>query len=103
MKWDWLTLAAAAFIFMLIVASWGISYRAFDELPMGLTHALYLMFALVLGGMGDFIPAHWKAIVGFVIMLALIAWRDRRLHRVAVPTMFVLLCYSTLPRRLLGD
>lgn len=34
-KWDWLALVAAACIFMLIVASWGGSYRAYKDLPEG--------------------------------------------------------------------
>ena len=34
-RWDWLTLLAALFVFLLIVSSWGVSYRAFDELPFG--------------------------------------------------------------------
>jgi len=34
-EWDWLTLVAAGFVFLLIVSSWGVSYRAFDDLPLG--------------------------------------------------------------------
>ena len=34
-RWDWLTLVAAAFVFLLIVSSWGVSYRAFNDLPLG--------------------------------------------------------------------
>ena len=30
-KWDWLALMAAVFIFILIVASWGVSYRSFNR------------------------------------------------------------------------
>ena len=30
-KWDWLTLMSAAFIFILIVNSWGISFRSFNQ------------------------------------------------------------------------
>jgi hypothetical protein len=33
--WDWLTLLAATFVFLQIVASWGGSYRAFGDLPLG--------------------------------------------------------------------
>jgi hypothetical protein len=34
-EWDWLTLLAATFVFLQIVASWGGSYRAFGDLPQG--------------------------------------------------------------------
>jgi len=34
-QWDWLALVAAAFIFLQIVVSWGISYRAYDGVPEG--------------------------------------------------------------------
>lgn len=34
-EWDWLTIVAAAFVFLQIVASWGGSYRAFGDLPLG--------------------------------------------------------------------
>lgn len=34
-KSDWLALVAAAVIFMLIVAGWGSSYRAYDDVPEG--------------------------------------------------------------------
>lgn len=30
-KWDWLTLMCAAFVFILIVNSWGISFRSFSD------------------------------------------------------------------------
>jgi hypothetical protein len=30
-KWDWLTLLAAAFIFLLIVVSWGLSFQAWHQ------------------------------------------------------------------------
>ena len=30
-KWDWLSLMAAAFVFVLIVASWGVSFQAFHR------------------------------------------------------------------------
>lgn len=153
-KWDWLTLLAAAFVFMLIVASWGISFRAFDDLPSGpwfwefiltlcqtitlylaaraalpdqvplgeqinladhyaffsrylwaalsVTYALYLMFAVMFEGI-ERLPAYWEAIVGLVIVIALAVWPDRRLHRLVVPVIFVLLCITALPARLLGS
>lgn len=34
-QWDWLTILAAAYIFVLIVVSWGISYRSFHSLRVG--------------------------------------------------------------------
>lgn len=45
-KWDWLALIAAAVIFMLIVSSWGSSYRAYDDVPEG---PWFWEFILVLG------------------------------------------------------
>jgi hypothetical protein len=30
-KWDWLALLAAAFIFLLIIVTWGLSYRAWHQ------------------------------------------------------------------------
>ncbi len=30
-KWDWLALMAAAFVFILIVGSWGVSYKSFNR------------------------------------------------------------------------
>jgi hypothetical protein len=147
--WDWLALVAAAFIFLQIVASWGISYRAFDDLPqspwvwefvlslcqtialylaaravfpdhvqlgdrvdlaahysfisryfwasLSVTYTLYLMF----GGIGR-LWANWPAVVGFVAIIALAIWSDRRLHRLIVPMAFALMCVVVLPRRLLG-
>ncbi len=43
-KWDWLTLMSAAFIFITIVHSWGISFRSFED---GFSPPLW-MFLLVL-------------------------------------------------------
>lgn len=45
-RWDWLAIVAAAFIFVLIVASWGSSYRAYDDVPEG---PWFWEFILVLG------------------------------------------------------
>jgi len=45
-KWDWLAIVAAAFIFILIVASWGSSYRAYDDVPEG---PWFWEFILVIG------------------------------------------------------
>lgn len=153
-KWDWLTLIAAAFIFTLIVASWGISYRAFDDSGAGpwfwefiltlcqtitlylaarailpdnvqigdevdlaahyafvsryfwaslvVTYALYLLFAVIFVGFGRLIPAYLDAILGIMLVGALALWSDRRLHRLVVPAHFGLLCFYTMPTRLLG-
>lgn len=152
-KWDWLAIVAAAVIFILIVASWGSSYRAYDDVPEGpwfwefilvlgqnialylaaraalpdqvslgehvdlaahyafisryfwasisVTLALSVMFGVIFGGI-ERLPAHWKVIVGLVLIIALAIWTDRRFHRLAVPALFALLCVSLFPTRLLG-
>ena len=151
-RWDWLTLVAAAFIFLQIVVSWGISYRAFDGLPQGpwvwefvlslcqtialylaaravlpdqvqlgervdlaahyafisryfwaslsVTYALYIMFGIMFGGI-ERLSANWLPIVGLVVIIVLAIWPDRKLHRLAVPALFALLCVARLPGRLL--
>ena len=153
-KWDWLTLISAAFIFILIVTSWGVSFRSIhqdgisppvwwfllvlcqvipfylaaravlpdhvrvgDEVALADHYAFisryfwaaislsavnFLALAVFYGGLRIFIEEESGTAVALLLMAPLIIWPDRRLHRILVPILFVILCISALPTRLLG-
>jgi hypothetical protein len=42
-----------------------------------------------------------QALIGFPIILALVIWPNRKLHRIVVPLLFVWLYIRTRPARLL--
>ena len=54
-RWDWLTLLAAAFVFMLIVDSWGVSFRQLANRPINPPLWLFLIM------LGDIIPMYLAA------------------------------------------
>ena len=151
--WDWLALCAAAYIFVVIVNSWGVSYRSFAGLrsspplwmyldtmgqiiplylaaraafpekspaeevdlaahyqkvsryfwaAMAIAYFLYLTLAMFMGGIGRIARQEWFAELSLLLMVPLIASRDRRVHRIAVPIILLALCAYALPRPLLG-
>jgi len=155
-KWDWLALLAAAFVFLLIINSWRMTYVAFegsvkgphiwifllilapmislylaaraalpDNVVVGqpfdlrehyafvdryLWSAIAVLYgAVVLMGGISFITRGLSAegdmylagLIGFPIVLALAIWPNRKLHRIAVPLLFIWLCIRVLPARLL--
>lgn len=155
-KWDWLALVAAAFVFVLIINSWRMSYVAFQGSAKGPFIWLFLlilvpMIALYLAARAalpdrievgkpfdlreyyDFVDRYlWSAVavlygaivllgsitlltrgktdladlfipglIGFPVVLALAIWPNRKLHRIAVPLIFIWLCVRVLPGHLL--
>jgi hypothetical protein len=54
-RWDWLTLLAGAFVFMLIVDSWGVSFRQLANRPINPPLWLFLVM------LGDIIPMYLAA------------------------------------------
>jgi hypothetical protein len=146
-KWDWLTLLAALYVFILIVDSWGVSFRTLgnrpinpplwlflimlgDLIPMYLaaraifpdyladegvnlaTHyasvsrylwgALAVSYLLYLGwAMGKFgaiatLQSQWPLFAQFAVVAALVVFRQRRVHELLVPVVFLLFCVHHL-------
>jgi hypothetical protein len=54
-RWDWLTLLAASLVFMLIVDSWGVSFRQLANRPINPPLWLFLIM------LGDIIPMYLAA------------------------------------------
>ena len=54
-RWDWLTLLAGAFVFMLIVDSWGVGFRTLGNRPINPPLWLFLIM------LGDIIPMYLAA------------------------------------------
>lgn len=155
--WDWLALLAAAFVFLLIINTWRLTYVAFEGSVKGPYIWIFLlilapMISLYLAARAalpdkvevgqpfdlrehyDFVDRYlWSAIsvlygavvlmggltlimrgslsaqgdmflaglIGLPVTLALAIWPNRKLHRIAVPLLFIWLCIRVLPGRLL--
>lgn len=54
-KWDWLAMAAAVFIFLLIIVSWGLSFRSWHQQDSNPTIWAFLVT------LGQFIPLYLAA------------------------------------------
>lgn len=154
-KWDWLAMLAAAYIFLMIVNSWGISFQTFrgDDINPPLWQFLELLGQIIplylaaraalpdeVGSKGADLAAHyakvsryfwtaiattlllylvgssftaadgvaanlmakWGTIAQLVLMVAMIAVRDRRLHAIALPLVVAIFCYDHLTTPLFG-
>lgn len=154
--WDWLAPVAAAFVLVLIINSWRITYVAFqgslkgppiwvflmilvpnvalylaaraalpDRVEAGKSVDLrdyydfvgrYLWSALAVSyggfvllsflrqmtfGSAQFPGLFFQALIGFPVILALVIWPNRKLHRIVVPLLFLWLGIRVLPSPLL--
>jgi hypothetical protein len=155
-KWDWLALIAAAFVLVIIVDTWRISYHALEDAVKGPPIWIFLIILAMmiglylaaraalpdsvtigepfdLGSYYDFVdrylwsalavpfggvllfggldiiyfgkmlnPDHFlQALMVFPVLLALVIWPNRKLHRIVVPLIFIWFCVRVLPVRLL--
>jgi hypothetical protein len=155
-KWDWLPLVASAFVLVLIINTWRMTYVVFegsergppiwifliilsaniglylaaraalpDRVDIGKSFSLrdyyefvarYLWSALavlyggvtlmgaltlVTRGETDLEDLFVPGLMTFPVVVALAIWTERKLHRIAVPLLFVWLCVRVLPARLL--
>lgn len=153
-RWDWLATLVAIYIFMLIVSSWGISYRtmgnqminpplwlfvvglsqiiplylsaraslpdAVDEkglslaahyadirryfwASVGFTYLMFVAYGVVILGPGVLLGSYLSPSVQLVMMAALIAVSDRRVHATLVPIIAFLFCYDHLLSPMFSD
>ena len=152
-RWDWLTLLAAALVFTLIVGSWGVSFRTFanreinpplwlflfmlgDIIPLylaaraifpdyltdegvnlakhydsvsrflwasvGLSYFLYVGWAAVRFGAGEMLRSQALLLAQLAVIVPLILFRQRRLHELLVPAVFLLFSIHHLNEPLFG-
>jgi hypothetical protein len=153
-RWDWLAMLAAIFIFLLIVVSWGLSFRAWhqqdanptiwaflvtlaqfiplylaaraslpDQVPaegvdlaqhyayvsryfwsaIAITYGLYSLAVLYdRWSLEAFIQTRWNGTAQLILMIVLIAFPQRKLHAIVVPTIMALFVFDHLTGRLLG-
>jgi hypothetical protein len=156
-KWDWLALAAAAFVLLMIVGSWRVSYVAMQGMSIGPpiwvfllvlaeTVCVYLAARAALPDKSDVgtridLAAHydfvdrylwsaiavfyglfiiinvmgfwligkvgfptilWPSLGGLALVVALVIWPTRNVHRIIVPILLVWLSIRLLPARLLA-
>lgn len=153
-RWDWLATLAAIYVFMLIVSTWGISYRTMGNeminpplwlFVLGLSQIVPLYLAAraslpdAVGEAGVSLAAHYAEISRYfwlsiaftyfmfvaygtyvlgprvlsitylspaaqlVMMAALTAVPNRRLHAVLVPVVVALFCYNHLFSLMFSD
>lgn len=106
-----LYLAARAALPDRLVAGEPISLREYyDSVDRYLWSALAVSYAVflllsslepILLGKMQFPDAFVHALLGFPVILALVIWPKRKLHRIVVPLFFLWLCARVLPARLL--
>ena len=142
-KWDWLALLAALYTFMLIVGSWGVSFRSLGNrdinpplwlvlimlgeiIPMYLaaravlpdqlldegvdlgrhyalvsrylwasvavSFILYLGWGLAKWGVAAELQRQWLLVAQLLFIAPLLLFRQRRIHELIVPVVFLLFC-----------
>jgi hypothetical protein len=71
---------------------------------LALSYAMFLILSalepIILGTM-QFPTAFFHALLWFPMIMAMIIWTDRKLHRIVAPLYFIWLCARLLPTRLL--
>lgn len=153
-RWDWLAILTAVYIFMLIVSSWGISYRTMGNqminpplwlfviglsqiiplylsarasLPdaveekgvslathyadirryflasVGFTYLMFVAYGVVILGPAVLLGSYWPPFAQLLMMIALIAVADRRVHATLVPIIVLLFCYDHLLSPMFSD
>jgi hypothetical protein len=80
------------FVSRYLWAALALSYTAFIFLS--------ALEPVVLGTL-QFPNAFFHALIGFPVILALVVWPNRKLHRIVVPLFFLWICLRVLPARLL--
>ena len=81
-KWDWLALLAAAYIFLMIVNSWGVSFRAFkgDDVNPALWQFLELIWQIIplylaaRAALPDTVPAEGVDLAAHYAMISRYFW-----------------------------
>jgi hypothetical protein len=154
--WDWLALLSAAFVALMIINTWRMTYVAFqdavkgpaiwvflliltqnvglylaartalpDKVDLGepfdlaayydfvdrylwsailTANAAYILLhilGLIMRGSVPFQAVFVQVLIGVPVVIALVIWPNRKLHRVAVPILFIWLCIRALPGTLL--
>ena len=146
-KWDWVALLAAFYIFILIVGSWGVGFKVManrsinpplwlflillgeiiplylaaraalpDQLldegvnlgahyalvsrymwtSVAFSYALFLAWGFAKwGGMGE-LRQQWLVLAQVVAIIPLLLFRQRRVHEILVPVVFLLFCFHHL-------
>ena len=146
-RWDWLALLAAFYIFLLIVGSWGVSFRSFggrsinpplwlflimlgEIIPMYLaaraalpdqlldegidlgrhyalvsrylwasvavSYILYVGWGFAKWGATVELQRQWLVIAQVAFVIPLLLFRQRRIHELIVPVVFLLFCFHHL-------
>jgi hypothetical protein len=146
-RWDWVAILAALFVFMLIVGSWGVSFKALGNrsinpplwvflillgeiIPMYLaaraalpdqlldegvnlrahyalvsrylwasvavSYTLYLAWGFARWGVGAEMQRQWLVAAQLAVTIPLILFRQRRVHELLVPVIFLLFCFHHL-------